>query len=92
MAECFENFGKFFRILFSETPDKNKLQSTKVAAEDYEGAANKELHHVVDAMSGSFLPATRKTPITLWRRAPTRSPTPAREESPPPLSRWHPLL
>lgn len=65
VAKCFESFERFFELLFSENPNKNELESAKVAVVNYEGAADQELRHVVDAMSGSFLPATRKTLIAL---------------------------
>ena len=65
VALCFEKFEKFFEILFKEGTTKEELESAKVCVENAEGAADKELRHVVDAMSGSFLPATRKTLIKL---------------------------
>lgn len=65
VAKCFENFEHFFEVLFTENPDKNQLETIRIAVENSEGAADKELRHVVDAMSGSFLPSTRKTLISL---------------------------
>ncbi len=65
VADCFENLEKFFKILFSETPDQNRLESAKVAIDSCEGAADKELRDVVDVMSEAFLPVTRKNLIAL---------------------------
>ena len=65
VANCFESFENFFQLLFSGNATKDQLESAKLAVENYESAADQELRHVVDAMSGSFLPATRKTLITL---------------------------
>ncbi len=65
VALCFEKFEAFFELLFKDGTTKEELESAKVCVENAEGAADKELRHVVDAMSGSFLPATRKTLIKL---------------------------
>ena len=65
VANCYEKFEEFFKILFSENPDKNALQSAKTAVDTFESAADAELRHVVDSMSGAFLPVTRKNLITI---------------------------
>ena len=65
VADCFESLEKFFDILFSENPDRNLLESAKIAVDNCEHAADVELRHTVDAMSGSFLPATRSNLIAL---------------------------
>lgn len=65
VALCFEKFEAFFEVLFKENATKEELESAKVCVENAEGAADRELRHVVDAMSGSFLPSTRKTLIKL---------------------------
>lgn len=65
VASCYEKFEEFFKILFSENPDKNALQSAKTAVDTFEFAADAELRHVVDSMSGAFLPVTRNNLITI---------------------------
>lgn len=65
MQNALKNFEDFFKLLFTESPSKEQLESAKLAVDNAEGAADQELRHVVDAMSGSFLPATRKTLIAL---------------------------
>ncbi len=65
VALCFEKFETFFELLFKDGTTKEELESAKVSVQNAEGAADRELRHVVDAMSGSFLPATRKTLIKL---------------------------
>lgn len=65
VANCYEKFEEFFKILFSENPDKNELQSAKTAVDTFESAADAELRHVVDSMSGAFLPVTRKNLIKI---------------------------
>ena len=65
VASCYEKFEEFFKVLFSENPDKNALQSAKTAVDNYEYAADAELRHVVDSMSAAFLPVTRKNLITI---------------------------
>lgn len=65
VANCYENFEKFFGILFSENPDRNLLQSTKVAIDNCESVADKDLRQVVDVMGESFLPVTRVNLISL---------------------------
>ncbi len=65
VASCFESFEKYFRILFSDHADKHDLDSAKVSVDSFEGAADKELRHVVNVMSEAFLPFTRKNLISL---------------------------
>lgn len=65
VADCFENLEKFFDILFSEKPDRNLLESAKIAIDSCEHAADVELRHTVDVMRESFLPATRSHLISL---------------------------
>jgi predicted phosphate transport protein (TIGR00153 family) len=66
VSGCFEKFSEFFGLLFSEdSPDRNALQSLKTAIDNYEDAADRELRHIVDLLSQSFLPATRSELISL---------------------------
>lgn len=65
IAECYENFERFFAILFSEDPDRNRLQSVKVALDSCESAADRGLRQIVDMMGVSFLPVTRGSLIAL---------------------------
>ena len=65
VAEAFEGLEKFFDILFSENPDQHLLESAKVAISNAEGAADKDLRHVIMVMKDSFLPITRKNMIGL---------------------------
>jgi len=65
VEESLENLEKFFEVLFSDNPDRNMLESLKTAIDHDEGAADQDLRRVVDAMSGSFLPVTRKNLISI---------------------------
>jgi predicted phosphate transport protein (TIGR00153 family) len=66
VSGCFEKFSEFFGLLFSEdSPDRNALQSLKTAIDNCEDAADRELRHIVDLLSQSFLPATRSELISL---------------------------
>lgn len=65
VEESLENLEKFFEVLFSEKPDRNMLESLKTAIDNDEGAADQDLRRVVDAMSGAFLPTTRKNLISI---------------------------
>lgn len=65
VAECFESFEDFFKVLFSENPDRNHLESVKVAVDTHEAAADRELIHIVNTMRETYLPATRKNLISL---------------------------
>lgn len=65
VANSFEALTKFFMILFSEDCDNNKLQSAKVAVDNYEHAADQDLRRCIDMMSESFLPVTRSNLIAI---------------------------
>lgn len=65
VADCFEKFEDFFKLLFSENPSRNALESAKVAVDNAENAADEELIRIVNSMKETFLPATRKTLISL---------------------------
>lgn len=65
VAECFESFEEFFKLLFSETADRNLLESAKVSVDNHEAAADQELIHIVNTMRETYLPATRKNLISL---------------------------
>ncbi len=65
VAECLEDMQDFFKELFSEKCDKHKLESIYVSIDSSESAADKELRHIVDLLSGSFLPMTRSNLIAI---------------------------
>ncbi len=65
VAKCYESFEKFFEVLFSKDADKNTIESAKVAIDNYEAGADREIRHVVDVMSEAFLPVTRKNLISI---------------------------
>lgn len=65
VAECLEDLQDFFNELFSENCDKHKLESIYVSIDSSESAADKELRHIVDLMSGAFLPMTRSNLIAI---------------------------
>ena len=65
VAECYENFEKFFEILFADQPDPNRLKSAEVAINNCENAADVELRRTVDMMKEAFLPLTRSNMISI---------------------------
>lgn len=65
VAECLEDLEQFLKELFSENCDKNKLESIYVSIDSSESAADTELRHIVDLMSGTFLPQTRSNLIAI---------------------------
>ncbi|MBO5222374.1 MAG: DUF47 family protein [Clostridia bacterium] len=65
VADCFEKFEDFFKLLFSEDATRNALESAKVAVDNAENAADEELIRIVNSMKETFLPATRKNLISL---------------------------
>jgi len=65
VAECLEDMQDFFKELFSENCDKNKLESIYVSIDSSESAADRELRHIVDLLSGAFLPMTRSNLIAI---------------------------
>lgn len=65
VADCFESFEDFFKVLFSDNADRNALESIKVSVDDHEAAADQELIHIVNTMRETYLPATRKNLISL---------------------------
>ncbi len=65
VAECLEDLQDFFTVLFSEDCNKHKLESIYVSIDSSESAADKELRHIVDLMSGAFLPMTRSNLIAI---------------------------
>ena len=65
VVDCFDSFEKFFTELFSDTPDKNTLDSLYAAIGGFEASADIQLRRTVDAVGSSFLPATRSRLINL---------------------------
>jgi len=65
VAECLEDLELFFKELFSENCDAHKLESIYVSIDSSESAADKELRHIVDLMSDTFLPRTRSNLIAI---------------------------
>ncbi len=65
VAECVEDLQDFFTELFSENCNKHKLESIYVSIDSSESAADKELRHIVDLLSGAFLPMTRSNLIQI---------------------------
>lgn len=65
VGECFDNFSKFFDLLFSENPDPHQLESLKALVDNCESAADKNLRHAVDLIHESFLPVTRANLIAI---------------------------
>lgn len=65
VAECLEDLDQFFKVLFSENPDRHELESIYVSIDSSESAADTELRHIVDLMSGTFLPSTRSNLIAI---------------------------
>jgi len=65
VAECLEDMQDFFKELFSENCNKHKLESIYVSIDSSESAADKELRHIVDLLSGAFLPMTRSNLIQI---------------------------
>lgn len=66
VVNCYGKFEEFFKVLFdTENKELSVLQSLKVAVDNYEEAADRELRHAVDLMSESFLPSTRTELIAL---------------------------
>ncbi len=65
VAECLEDLQDFFKELFSDDCSRHKLESIYVSIDSSESAADKELRHIVDLMSGSFLPMTRSNLIQI---------------------------
>ena len=65
VSECLAKLEEFFKILFSEECDRNKLELAKVSIDNCEHAADMELRHTVDSISSSLLPTTRTNLISL---------------------------
>lgn len=65
VGDCFENFSKFFDMLFSEDPNAHQLESLKTAIDNCEAAADRNLRHAVDLIHESFLPVTRANLIAI---------------------------
>lgn len=65
VAECFEKFEEFFTLLFREETTREQLKSAKIAVDGAEAAADRELINICQNMKETFLPATRKTLISL---------------------------
>lgn len=65
VAECLDDLEVFFKELFSDNCDKHKLESVYVSIDSSESAADNELRHIVDIMSGAFLPQTRSNLIAI---------------------------
>ncbi len=65
VAECLEDLQDFLKELFSEECSRHKLESIYVSIDSSESAADKELRHIVDLLSGAFLPMTRSNLIAI---------------------------
>lgn len=65
VGDCYENFSKFFDVLFSDEPDAHQLESIKTAIDNCEAAADLNLRHAVDLIHESFLPITRANLIAI---------------------------
>ena len=55
----------FLKNSFFENCDAHKLESIYVSIDSSESAADKELRHIVDLMSDTFLPRTRSNLIAI---------------------------
>ena len=65
VSSCFDSFEKFFTVLFEEDCDKARIDSILAEIDGFENTADLKLRHTVDAVGGSFLPATRSRLISL---------------------------